>query len=98
VVRPRKRRGASPKVYQELDLTRVRMSLPRTEIKRGNEFSVQETTGKGSEPGKKWICPVCSITLEPGPSHTVAWDIHRGVETRRHFHNHCWKIFDGVLL
>jgi hypothetical protein len=29
--------------------------------------------------------------------HTVAWDLHRGVQTRRHFHNHCFKIFDGEL-
>jgi len=27
----------------------------------------------------------------------VAWDIHRGVQSRRHFHNHCWKLFDGIL-
>lgn len=98
MVRPRKRRGAPERVYQELDLNRVRMSLPRIEVKRGTEFSVQETNGASSEPGKSWLCPVCSIRLEPGTSHTVAWDLHRGVETRRHFHNHCWKIFDGALL
>ncbi|MEY3587107.1 MAG: hypothetical protein RJB32_403, partial [Actinomycetota bacterium] len=61
------------------------------------EFQVQQTTGANAEEGKSWICPVCSIDIEPGVVHTVAWDLHRGVNTRRHFHNHCFKIFDGEL-
>ena len=82
---------------EELDLARLKTSLPHTELKRGNEFQVQQTTGQNAEAGKVWICPVCVITIEPGLQHTVAWDVHRGVQTRRHFHNHCWKIFDGIL-
>ena len=93
-----KRRRQPPVRIEELDLNRVRLSLPRTETKRGAEFQVQQTNGLGAEAGKVWICPVCRINIEPGVIHTVAWDLHRGVSTRRHFHNHCWKLFDGVLL
>ena len=82
----------------ELDLIRVRTSLPKTELKRGTEFQVQQSSGGNAEAGKTWVCPVCSILIEQGLTHTVAWDLHRGVQTRRHFHNHCWKLFDGQLL
>jgi len=53
--------------------------------------------GSNAEEGKTWVCPVCVVVIEPGIVHTVAWDIHRGVQSRRHFHNHCWKLFDGIL-
>jgi hypothetical protein len=92
-----KRRRQAPVKIEELDLNRVRMSLPKTEIKRGYEFQVQQTMGNAAEEGKTWVCPVCSLNITPGVIHTVAWDVHRGVQTRRHFHNHCWKLFDGVL-
>jgi hypothetical protein len=82
----------------DLDLNRVRTSIPKTELKRGIEFSVQQSSGGNAEAGKTWMCPVCSISIEQGLAHTVAWDLHRGVETRRHLHNHCWKLFDGQLL
>ncbi len=96
VARGKRRRQASIKI-EELDLNRVRLSLPKTEIKRGYEFQVQQTWGNSQEEGKSWICPVCSLTISQGVIHTVAWDVHRGVQSRRHFHNHCWKLFDGVL-
>ena len=97
MARGKRRRQAEVKI-EELDLNRVRLSLPKTEIKRGHEFQVQQTNGLSAEAGKVWICPVCAITIEPGITHTVAWDLQRGVQTRRHFHNHCWKLFDGALL
>jgi hypothetical protein len=93
----KRRRVPAASPIEELDLSRLKTSLPKTELKRGVEFSVQTTTGQNAEAGKVWICPVCVITIEPGLNHTVAWDIHRGVQTRRHFHNHCWKLFDGLL-
>jgi hypothetical protein len=93
----RKRRGKAQREYRELDFTQLKMSLPHTVEKRGIEFQVQQTTGTNAEAGKSWVCPVCSLTIEPGVVHTVAWDLHRGVQTRRHFHNHCFKIFDGEL-
>jgi hypothetical protein len=63
----------------------------------GVEFQVQQSSGANAEEGKSWKCPVCQIDIEQGLAHTVAWDLHRGVETRRHFHKHCWKLFDGML-
>jgi hypothetical protein len=93
----KKRRSAERQEITELDFSRLKTSLPHTEIKRGNEFQVQSTNGQNAEAGKVWICPVCVINIEPGLQHTVAWDLHRGVQTRRHFHNHCWKLFDGLL-
>lgn len=83
--------------YQELDVSRLKMSIPHVEQKRGLEFQVQQTTGSNAEEGKSWVCPVCVVQIAPGTIHTVAWDVHRGVQSRRHFHNHCWKIFDGLL-
>ena len=94
----KKRRGQPQQDITELDLSRLKTSLPHTELKRGIEFQVQQTSGHNAETGKVWICPVCVISIEPGIQHTVAWDLHRGVQTRRHFHNHCWKLFDGMLL
>lgn len=97
IVRDRRRRGAKHPEYRELDVSLLKMSLPHTVVKRGVEFTVQQTNGSNAEAGKSWICPVCVISIEPGLMHTVAWDTHRGVQTRRHFHNHCFKIFDGLL-
>ena len=94
----KKRRVQPQQDITELDLSRLKTSLPHTELKRGIEFQVQQTTGQNAETGKVWICPVCVISIEPGVQHIVAWDLHRGVQTRRHFHNHCWKLFDGMLL
>lgn len=93
------RRKKSPRdmEYQELDVARLKMSIPHVEQKRAGEFQVQQTSGANAEEGKSWVCPVCVVAIEPGVIHTVAWDIHRGVQTRRHFHNHCWKLFDGIL-
>jgi hypothetical protein len=38
------------------------------------------------------------LTINKGTAHTVAWDAHRDVGSRRHFHNHCWTSFQGSLL
>lgn len=97
MARGKRRRGTTQPGFRELDIDSLRLSLPHTEIKRGVEFQVQNTTGANAEEGKTWVCPVCVVTIEPGVIHTVAWDLHKGVQTRRHFHNHCWKLFDGVL-
>jgi hypothetical protein len=96
MARGKKRREAKPAV-RELDFNLLRMSLPHVEIKRGVEYQVQTTTGSKVEGDKVWICPMCVVEITQGVNHTVAWDVHRGVSSRRHFHNHCWKIFDGGL-
>jgi hypothetical protein len=84
--------------FQPLDLEKVRIGVKRTEIKRGVEYSVQTTTGARAEDDKSWVCPHCHLGISKGQSHTVAWDSVRGVDTRRHFHNSCWKAFQGPLL
>lgn len=95
-MRGKRRRRAQPE-HRELDLSTLKFSLPHIEIKRGVEYQVQTTSGTGVESDKVWICPMCVVEITPGVSHTVAWDIHRGVNSRRHFHDRCWKIFDGGL-
>ncbi len=97
MARGKRRRNAPKREYQELDVTRLRTSIPHIEIKRGIEFEVSQTAGSNAEEGKSWVCPVCVVLITPGVVHTVAWETHRGVQSRRHFHNHCWKIFDGIL-
>jgi hypothetical protein len=97
MARGKRRRGAPKRDYQELDLNRVRMTIPHIETKRGIEFEVSQITGNNAEEGKSWVCPVCVVLITPGTVHTVAWDTHRGPQSRRHFHNYCWKIFDGFL-
>jgi hypothetical protein len=84
--------------FQPLDLDRVRIGVKRIETKRGVEYSVQTTTGRNAEEDKSWVCPHCNLAISKGQNHTVAWDSVRGVETRRHFHNSCWKAFQGPLL
>lgn len=94
----RHRRDKKREPHRELDLNLVRALMPRVEIKRGVEYQVAQSSGSNAEEGKTWICPECSLTIEQGTVHTVAWGSVRGPGTRRHFHNHCWKIFSGTLL
>ncbi len=97
MARGKRRRNAPKREYQELDVTRLRTSIPHIEIKRGIEFEVSQTAGSNAEEGKSWVCPVCEVLITPGVVHTVAWEKHRGEKSRRHFHNHRWKNFDGIL-
>ncbi len=97
MARGKRRRNAPKQEYRELDYELLKISAPRREFKRGIEYEVRGTAGKSDDPGKFWICPNCSLEIEPGTNHMVAWDVHRGIETRRHFHNHCWKMFQGRL-
>jgi hypothetical protein len=83
---------------EELDLNLTRMGVRRVEIKRGVAYVTQTSIGAFADEGKTWICPNCNLQISKGLSHTVAWDEVRGVETRRHFHNACWKSFQGQLL
>ena len=96
MARGKKRRNAKPEV-RELDIASLKLSLPHIEVKRGVEYQVQSTSGSHADAGKSWSCPMCIVEISPGTIHTVAWDVHRGIETRRHFHQHCWRIFDGGL-
>jgi ribosomal protein L37AE/L43A len=95
--RPKRKRGQSDEV-PELNLDAVRAGIKRTEIKNGVEYNVQTTTGARADDDKIWVCPHCHLNITKGIAHTVAWDAHRDISTRRHFHNACWKSFQGKLL
>ncbi len=94
----RPKRGKRMAEPQELDLSAVRLGIRREEIKRGVAYKTQTSIGANAEDNKAWVCPHCHLQITKGINHTVAWDSVRGVETRRHFHNACWKAFQGPLL
>lgn len=39
---------------------------------------------------KRYICPGCERSVEPGTLHLVAWPIEDESQ-RRHWHEHCWR-------
>jgi hypothetical protein len=82
---------------EPMDIARLREGIARTEFKNGIEFTVQTTAGKNADADKKWICPGCNLTFGPGISHVVVWETDLGAGNRRHFHNVCWKKFQGRL-
>jgi hypothetical protein len=82
---------------EELNVSLVRLGARKIELKRGVEYTVQASIGANAEEDKTWVCPNCHLDISKGLSHIVAWDSVRGVETRRHFHNACWKSYQGVL-
>jgi len=90
-------KGKRPE-HEEIDMDAVRRGTRRTEIKRGIEYIVLTTVGANAEDGKTWICPQCPVVIQKGTNHTVAWVNDGNTENRRHFHNHCWKTFQGSLL
>ncbi len=80
----------------ELDIERLRTGYRRTENKRGTRYTVQPIGAKNAL--KDYRCPGCGQVIPPGMAHVVAWEEEsiwgsaRGVEDRRHWHNHCWRI------
>ena len=97
-------RNNKPKGFQRnnddeepVDIVRLRDGIKTTVIKNGVEFSVQTTSGNNAEESKKWTCPFCSLSFGTGLSHVVAWESAYGPEKRRHFHDACWKKFQGRL-
>lgn len=91
----RSKRAIEP---EPLDFSTLRMGFRREEIKRGVAYTTQTSIGANADEDKAWVCPYCHLQITKGISHIVAWDAVRGVETRRHFHNACWKSFQGPLL
>ena len=96
--RPRRSKGRGEGEDNELNLDAVRFGIRSSTVKRGVSYTVQATNGAMADDGKTWTCPECHLTISKGTPHTVAWDEVRGLNTRRHFHNHCWKLFQGPLL
>ncbi len=89
-------RGRSRDDDDALDLSRVLVGRLRVENKRDGLWNVQPLAATSAL--KPYLCPGCSLTIEPGTAHTVAWraDGLMGeaddLAGRRHWHTHCWSI------
>lgn len=94
---PRRHRRDPREEPEELDPERLRTGFRRYETKRGTRFVVQPISAKNAL--KDYSCPGCHHVIQPGIAHIVAWEdqalmgASRGVEDRRHWHSHCWRIF-----
>lgn len=81
---------------EPLDFDRLRTGYRRTETKRGESYTVQPISERNAK--KTYTCPGCHVPIAPGVAHVVAWrndgimGESQGVQDRRHWHNHCWKI------
>jgi hypothetical protein len=96
--RPRRPSGRRDESVDEGgDLSRVLYGGQHTEVKHGREFTVQAIAGTSSS--KAYVCPSCSLTIEPGTPHMVVWRAdglfgeEADLAARRHWHTHCWRIF-----
>lgn len=93
--RPR-RPGGRPDDEEAGDLSRILYGGQHTEIRRGRAFTVQTIAGTSSV--KPYICPGCTLSIEPGTPHVVAWPAdglfgeEADLAARRHWHTHCWRI------
>jgi len=79
-----------------LDVERLSTGLRRTETKRGGTYTVQPISERNAQ--KVYTCPGCRLSIDAGIAHIVSWrsdgvlgESH-GVDERRHWHNHCWRI------
>lgn len=64
--------------------------------RRDGEYHVRSISAAAAT--KSYLCPGCSLSIEPGTAHIVAWradsifgDDHAASE-RRHWHRRCWQI------
>jgi hypothetical protein len=91
--RPRKGKREEP---EPLNLERLSMGFRRTETKAG--YTYQVTPISPDRALKVYTCPGCSLSIQPGVAHLVAWRTdgimgeHNDVADRRHWHKHCWRI------
>lgn len=92
----RSRRRPYGEPHPELDLNRA----------TGGRFTVSAPDGdwttqrvRGSD--KSYTCPGCNQTISPGLAHLVAWrtearfGLEVGVDSRRHWHPHCFETRRG---
>jgi hypothetical protein len=88
--RPRGRRR--PVDEDEDVLTRLLSGSQRTETRRGRIWKVQPVSAARAL--KVYRCPGCTLDIEPGHAHVVAWlDVEGALlAARRHWHTHCWKV------
>lgn len=98
MARSNRPRGRKPVTPDEDDngFSHVLEGWRRSETRRDGLWHVQPIPAKQAL--KAYICPGCSLTVEPGVAHVVAW---RGdgvlgdaadIANRRHWHAHCWRI------
>lgn len=69
----------------------------RTEVRRGVAWTVQPVSA--GQAMKVYRCPGCGNEVETGVAHLVVWRADgvlgdaRDLADRRHWHEHCWKVF-----
>ena len=91
--RPRKGKREEP---EPLNVERLAAGFRRTETKAGYSYVVQPISAARAL--KVYTCPGCSLSIQPGMAHLVAWRTdgimgeHNDVSERRHWHQHCWRI------
>ncbi len=82
--------------YEPLDIERLTTGFRRTETKQGRQWVVQPISEANAL--KTYTCPGCSLLIEPGVAHLVAWrndgilGEQADLEARRHWHQACWRM------
>ena len=67
----------------------------RVEVRRGESFVVQTISVANAT--KEYSCPGCTVPVEIGVAHVVAWQEEglfgeeAALRDRRHWHLSCWK-------
>jgi hypothetical protein len=95
--RPRRPLGRRDEPAETGDLSRVLYGGQHSESRHGREYTVQAIAGTSSS--KQYVCPSCSLSIEPGTPHMVVWRAdglfgeEADLAARRHWHTHCWRIF-----
>lgn len=92
------RRGGTPVEGddEDFDLSRVVFGSLHIESRRNGRWNVQPISAASAV--KFYRCPGCGLPIGPKVPHTVAWPADGlmgeadDVASRRHWHNHCWKI------
>lgn len=93
---PRNNRKRQQPQHEPLNVSRLTAGFRRTEVKGGRTYTVQSISGESAK--KDYTCPGCSIIIEAGTPHVVAWredglfGEDADLSERRHWHTHCWKI------
>jgi hypothetical protein len=91
--RPRRRAADEP---EPLDLERALAGRARVEVKRDGAWNVQPHSAASAV--KVYVCPGCGLEIAEGTAHVVAWRADgvlgdaADLASRRHWHNHCWKM------
>ena len=93
MARSRRRR---PEPSGEDSFARMLAGWKRTEVRRGQEWTVQPVSEQQAL--KAYRCPGCGQDIATGTAHLVAWRAdgimgdQADLAARRHWHTHCWRI------